>query len=271
MNIQAVSLEHFRHRRWKRSSTLDFISSESIAPLAALEMPKVMVGLPIGFVQLDSGFMPVAVLGFQSGQNLLVSADGRWLGGYLPAAFRSYPFLLAKTPEGQQVLCVDEDSGLLTEEDSGEAFFNEDGSPSQAVTEIFNFLQQVELAKNASLATCAVLSKHGVIQPWPIKLREGDEEKPVAGLYRIDESALNALPDEAFLELRKAGALTAAYCQLLSMQHLPSLGKLADAHATAAAAVAARENAMQANLPAGQDLNLEFLNNGGTISFGNLI
>ena|GEM_PF-6732518 len=35
------------------------------------------------------------------------------------------------------------------------------------------------------------------------------------GLYRVDEAALNALPDETLLTLRKTGALPLAYAQAL--------------------------------------------------------
>lgn len=53
----------------------------------------------------------------------------------------------------------------------------------------------------------------------------------MGGLFRIDEDALNALDTEAFLQLRKMGALPLIYCQLLSIQNLQRLGPLAEAQA----------------------------------------
>ena len=47
------------------------------------------------------------------------------------------------------------------------------------------------------------------------------------GLYRVDEAALNALPDETLLTLRKTGALPLAYAQLFSMNQLAMLPKAA--------------------------------------------
>ena len=47
------------------------------------------------------------------------------------------------------------------------------------------------------------------------------------GLYRIDEAALNALPDDAFLSLRKPGALPLAYAQLMSMSQFGKLQQAA--------------------------------------------
>jgi len=93
---------------------------------------------------------------------------------------------------------------------------------------------------------------------------QGDTvEQAVEGLFRIDEAALNQLPADAFMELRDSGALVLAYCQLLSMQHLPVLGQLAQLHAQA------EQKAALPTTPGGE-LNLEYLNNSGTISFGNL-
>ena len=59
-------------------------------------------------------------------------------------------------------------------------------------------------------------------------------ERMVEGMYQCAEAQLNALPDEAFLELRKAGAVQLGYTQLLSMHRLQHLGTLATQQAEAA-------------------------------------
>ena len=116
----------------------------------------------------------------------------------------------------------------------------------------------------ATAAACAALHRHGLIRPWPITVKTEAGEQSVAGLHQIDEAALAQLPGDALQELARAGALAVAYCQLLSMQHLPALGQLAQARAQAAAAAV-----QAAVLPEG-NLDLEFLKRGDTISFGNL-
>lgn len=69
---------------------------------------------------------------------------------------------------------------------------------------------------------------------------------------------------EALAEVRNAGGLTVAYCQLLSMQHLSTLGTLAQAHAEAEKARLAQEALSQKG-----ELHLGFMNDSGTFSFGN--
>lgn len=259
-NFQAVSKAAYANKRWKRYSSYTFAANDAVAPLVAHELPRAMMHLPIGFMKQQDVFVPVAVLGLQPGQNLFVAPDGRWIGGYTPAAYRGYPFQLATSAEGQSVLVIDDGSGLITDmQDEGEAFFDDEGNPAKPVKDVLDFLGQVQANRAATERTCAVLGEHQLIQPWPITVQGASGERKVEGLYRIDEAALNAAPASVFEALNRVGALPVAYCQLLSMQHLQTLGKLAHAHQQAAQPVLTT---------ASGDLDLEFLNNGGTISFG---
>lgn len=262
-NYQAVSKSTHANLCWKRYDNYHFAAMDAVAPLVAQELPKAAMVLPIAFIQQDGKFIPAAVQGLQLGQNLFVAPDGRWIGPYTPATYRGYPFALANAENDQLVLCVDADSGLVGE-DQAERFFDDSGEPSQSVKDVLNFLQQVRANRELTVRLCAALHAEDLIQPWPIKVKGKDDQgQTLQGLYRIDEAKLNALSREALYRIHQAGALPLAYCQLLSMQHLQMLGKLADAHAQAKAQ-------SQQALPTSADgeLNLKFLNNSGTISFG---
>ena len=71
------------------------------------------------------------------------------------------------------------------------------------------------------------LQAAGLIQPWALNIKQGEQTMPVEGLYRIDAAALNALPEDAYLTLRKTSALPLAYAQLFSMNQLATLPKAA--------------------------------------------
>ena len=95
--------------------------------------------------------------------------------------------------------------------------------------------------------------------------------QPLQGLFRVDEEKLNQLDGAALQELQQSGAMGVAYCQLLSMQHLLTLARLAEQQAqwrSAAAQAPAGASAGLATTAAGE-LDLEFLNQGGTLHFGN--
>lgn len=264
-NFQVISRERHAALHWKRYSNYAFAAADSVVPLVAAELPKAVMSLPIAFIEQGENYVPAAVLGLQPGNNVFVAPDWRWVGQYIPAAFRSYPFRLAPTPDGQQVLCLDEDSGLIIDGPAGEAIFADDGQPAQAILDVLAFLTQIEQNRVATAAACAALQKHGLIRPWTITLKTETGEQQIAGLFQIDEAALNQLPADALLEVRQAGALPLAYCQLLSMQHLPLVGQLIEAQAKASA----QELALAQLAPNG-DLDLEFFNKGGTINFAGL-
>jgi hypothetical protein len=261
-NYQAISRERHAGQRWKRYTSYRFAAADSVVPLVAAELPKAVMSLPIAFIEQGEVYVPAAVLGLQPGNNVFVAPDGRWVGNYIPAAFRGYPFRLAKTEDGQQALCIDEDCDLLTDGPTGEAFFNDDGLPAQATLNILGFLTQIEQNRVVTATACAVLQKHTLIRPWPITLKTESGEKQISGLFQIDEAALNQLSAEALLEIRDAGALPIAYCQLLSMQHLPLLGQLTEAQAKASAQALSLQQ-----LALNGELNLDFLNQGGTFNF----
>ncbi|MEA3643985.1 MAG: SapC family protein, partial [Lamprobacter sp.] len=215
-NLQPITLTRHRDHRWTRYTDYRFAAADTLAPLVVQELSKAVMSLPIGFIKQDSHDQLVAIQSLQPDQNLFVTADSRWLGGYIPAAYRSYPFSLAKTTDGQQVLCIDEDSGPLNvdpDSNEGEPFFDADGQPAEPVQKVLRFLEQVAADRQRTERLCALLAEHGLIQPWPLTVKTADGERPVQGLHRIDEAALNALPSEAFDTLRQAGALPLIYCQ----------------------------------------------------------
>jgi hypothetical protein len=260
--LQPVTQQRYGNKRWKRFASHGFAARDSVAPLVAHELQRAVLDLPTAFVKHDKGYGLVAVQGLAQGHNLLVAPDGRWTGGYVPAFYRGHPFKLVKTADGRQALCVDESSGLVTEgSKEGEPFFSDDGKLSKPLAEVLNFLTQVQSSREKTARICAVLDKHKLIHPWHIKIKTESGEQMMKGLFRIDEAALNALPAEALLELRQAWALPVAYCQMLSMQHLPKLAQLARSHAKQGPALPTT---------ASGDLDLEFLNKGETISFGKL-
>lgn len=260
--LQVVTPQGLGGKHWRKASDYRFAAHEALCPLVAQEFPKAALAFTIGFQAQGTGYQPVAVLGLVPGQNLYVSPDGRWVASYLPAVYRAYPFKLAYTADQQVVLCVDTDSGLISKT-KGDLFFNESGEPSPAMAQVIDFYQQLTTNRKATERACAMLQEHQLIRPWPITVQTPAGQRKLEGLYRIDEARLNALSAPALKEIQAAGALAMAYSQLLSMQHLPTLGQLAQLHAQA-------QSRQTLPTSANGELDLEFLNNHGTLSFGNL-
>lgn len=271
MPLIAITPEDFAARSWRRSAGYAFAAKANILPVTAAELSHLVPAMPLGFVQTENSFQLVAIAALQPGTNFFVAPDGRWLGDYVPAVLRAHPFQLVKPQDRvESVLCFDSDSGLLADAGQGEAFFDEAGAPSQAVKEVLGFLSQIENSRVATQAAVNELQAAELIQSWPLNLQQGEQTLPVAGLFRIDEAALNALSEEAFLALRKAGALPLAYAQLLSMNQLGKLQQAAGLQARmreqAQGASQSRAEARPGQTPTIADLGFR-MSEGGTFKF----
>ena len=257
---QFVPLSRASHtgKRWRRFSDYRFAAARALVPVVAWEVAKVAVCMPMVFARGPAGYTPVALLGLESDKNLFVDEQGRWLADYTPAGLRVQPFGLGRGPGGEMAMCVDENSELALGAE-GEPFFDEQGEITEDLRKIMGFLQRVEQGRAATAIACEALARHGCIAPLAFSVKDkGGKEHRMEGLYRADEAVLNKLAAEAFLELRTTGAIALAYAQLVSLQKLPLLPKLAARVPQGAAA---------ASVAAGKDIDLSFLEKDGTFGF----
>lgn len=216
-------------------------------------------------MQHGDSFILVAVLGLQAQRNLFVApTTGQWIGGYVPAALRAFPFALASTTDGRKALTLDMDSDFIGESADGEALLT-DGEPTAALQAVLNFLTQLDNNRAVTQSLCALLASHDLIQPWSIKAVTDDGDKQITGLFKIDAAKLNQLDAPALHALQQSGALQMAYLQLASMEHLSMLGQLARIHAQY------QQDQSQPTLPIDSkgNLDLDFLHQDGTLSFAN--
>jgi SapC len=232
----AVSRERYANKKWLRFSNYGFAAGEMIAPIVAAELARAAPAMPCAFLQQSGRYTLVAVLSLIAGRNMFVAPDGRWLGLYVPAVFRLYPFRVLPTERGDLVLCVDEQSNLVVDGSSaGEEFFDSQGNPAPVLKPAFDAAMALETNRKSTELAVEALAQAGVKRPWEIKVKSNEGERPISGLHRLDEAALHALPDETFLNLRKTAALPLAYTQMLSMGQLGLLQHLARLQTQAAA------------------------------------
>lgn len=224
----AISRERHANKAWRRYTDYHFAARETLLPLVIAELSRAAVNMPTALISQEDGFKLVAVTALAPGKNLFVAPSGQWLGNYVPAVLRGYPFRLIRPQNAQDpVLCIDEDSGLLTEDDDGESFFDAQGNPTELVKQIMDFLAQVEHSRVATDLAVAAIAEAGLIEPWPMKLKKDGQEVEVTGLHRVSEAKFHALDDEAFIKLRHAGALSIAVLQMVSMQQIMVFDRLA--------------------------------------------
>lgn len=225
-NIVPVSFERHGKKAFRRFTSYAFAANEMVIPLVAAELSKAALSFPIGFLKQGEETILVGVMGLEPGSNLFVGPDGKWVGTYVPAAFRAYPFILANAQDNRQVLCINETSGLVVDDLSGEPFFTEKSNPSEAIKSILDFLTKIHNNRLLTDSACQVVAKFDLLEPWSITTAGENGPRNVTGLWRVSESKLGLLSNEGFLELRTAGAIALAYGQLISMGHMPMLERL---------------------------------------------
>lgn len=255
-----VSRRQHGERFWKPAGDFTRARQSVLLPLVLPELVRAQGSLTIAFTPHGDSFRPVVVAGLRPMTSLLVAPDGRWLGRYVPAALRSYPFALGHGENGQKVLLVHEPDGVSTSAASGQPFFDGE-KPTPRIDEILSFLMELDRAQHVTDQAVNRLMAASLIEPWPLTVQISGKAESVHGLYRIHEAALNQLGAEDFTALRQDGALLLAYAQLMSMQHIGELARLAEAFEQQA-------NRLRVN-PKGE-LDLEFLNEGGTLQFPTL-
>ncbi|CAO1661573.1 SapC family protein [Halomonas sp. NYA30] len=237
LDYQPISPLKHRNAGWKRPARYFYAADDVVAPVVMAELSHVLTSMPLAFVHADeeAPFQLVAVQSLQPGRNVYVAPDGRWLGQYIPAFYRSYPFrMLAIGSTTQTALCVDTSQGCFKEQcsDEDEPLFTDDGELSESLAAVKTFINAFEKNRLMTHQCVTELASAGVIEPWAVHLShseshvsEAESAQDVKGLHRINEAKLKALPAETLRELAVSGALSIAYAQLFSEQRLQHVGR----------------------------------------------
>ncbi len=196
-----------------------FCADQTSALLGLSEVMPCSKEFPVLFARLDTGMAPVALLGLPEQGNCAVVED-QWQFRYIPAVFRTYPFLLAQTDDnGEQfAVCLERTAPHLSEE-NGEPLFTEEGKPAPLMERAKVMLQNLHAEQSRGLAWGKVLEEKQLLVPFALAVTQDNQRKtlPLEGLFFIDENRLNALSDEDFCDLRAKGVLPIAYAHLLSL------------------------------------------------------
>lgn len=220
--IKPVSPENFGGKYWKHPGHYNFAAGFNIVPVAAVELPKVTGHLPLAFAQLDGQWQLVAITSLHAGVNHLVGPQGQWLGGYIPAVFRAYPFTITKAglkdSDGYLLCSMTEGEHLVGEGDGGTPFFDTEGAATADLRRIGNFMVEVEVSRQQTVKAVAALIEAKLVVAWDLTVNHNGVDQKVNGFFRLDESAFSTLPSATMTKLQAAGALPVAYAQWYSRE-----------------------------------------------------
>ncbi|MFU8776145.1 MAG: SapC family protein [Roseovarius sp.] len=222
-----VPLNSERHRDWSVRTVPDFRFARNInaAPLTAVEFDQAGAEYPIVFAGGDEAVLPVAVLGVQDGENLNVGPEGAWLGRYVPAFVRRYPFVFSSDAEGKTLtLCVDEAFEGANQTGVGERLFDSEGAQTQYTRNVLRFLQDYQAHFQRTQAFCKRLTDLDLLQPMQAQFNLSSGEKKTLGGFRVvDRAKLKALSDADVMGLFQRDELECLYLHLASLRHFNDL------------------------------------------------
>jgi hypothetical protein len=193
--------------------------------LAGIEFIEACKEYPIVFALSGERLVPVALLGFRETKNLFVSEDGKWLGRYIPAFIRRYPFVLADaTDQAQKVVCIDEAYAGFNQPD-GENLF-EDGKARPVLDKAIEFLTEYQQQYLRTEALTKRLRDNQLLTKINARITARDgQETALDGLLVVDEKKLLELDDEKALALFRSGELAWIYAHLISVANIGALAE----------------------------------------------
>lgn len=194
------------------------------------EFRSVQAYYPIVFAKAaDGSFQPLALFGFEEGENLFLDGE-RWDAAYLPLALEREPFLIGRG-NGELMVHVDMDSPRV-KRDEGEPVFLPHGGTTDFIERINSTLSSLHHGLEATPAFVAALLEHELLESFvlDITLDDGSQGR-LAGFYTINEDRLAALDAGAIGQLHRAGHLEPIYMAIASLAQFRGLIERKNRHA----------------------------------------
>ena len=191
-SIAPITIEKHKNVKVKQIDNFDFAKNVNMASIMVHEFSRAASIYPIVFVEDKEKdmFKPVALFGFEEGENLFVDENSKWKSSYVPAIIRRYPFALANTEVMERV------KKYLAELQQMDAFTDE---------------------------FCKFMVSKNMFTPLNMKIRVSNEIKNISGAYIINEERLNTLSDETYLEMRTKKYIPVVYSHLSSLSQIERL------------------------------------------------
>lgn len=232
-NWVPLTPEAHGHMKISSGSSASYFADSQLIPVTVREIAKVGADCPIVFVKNpETGQLElVALAGVSPGQNVFIDR-GRWVGISHPQVFYVRPLSMQKTAKDEQyVLCVDEVSQDFSAH-AGESLFEANGSPTPILSQRIEQALQFADSHAQNQTYVDTLVKLGLLKERTIEISQaGADATSLSGIYLIDDDRFRDLSESNLLALKGKGVLTAIYAQMLSMQQLPRIVKLAMAKA----------------------------------------
>ncbi|SEO53099.1 SapC protein [Duganella sp. CF517] len=203
-----------------------FGDAQMAAPTFPAEFRNIQACYPIVFRQTTDGlgFEPIALLGFQEGENLFLQGE-RWDAVYIPMLVERQPFLIGMGGAGGQDLTVHIDIENPRVSDSeGEEVFKPHGGTTDYLERVNSLLAAIHNGMQDMPLFLATLVEHELLESFvlDVGLDDGSQNR-LAGFYTINEDRLAGLSGDVIAKLHAGGHLHHIYMVLASLSNFRAL------------------------------------------------
>jgi len=201
----------------------EFGDNQMLTPTFPSEFRDVQACYPIVFRKTTDGlgFEPVALFGFQDGENLFLNND-RWDALYVPMLVERLPFQIGINGD-ELMVHIDIDSPRVSDVE-GEPVFKEHGGNTEFLERSSSMLGAIHEGLQGSPALLAALLEHELLESFvlDVELNDGSQNRLV-GFYTINEDRLATLSGDAIAKLHQAGLLQPIYLAIASLSNFRAL------------------------------------------------
>ena len=222
-HVQLNNIDHRDlHIDTRRSAALG--DNVAFAATFPAEFRDLQAHYPIVFRKDGHGTLsPVALLGFQEGDNLFLDGE-HWDAGYLPLAIERQPFLIGRAGD-ELTVHLDLDSPRVVNSDgTGQRLFREHGGNSDYLERITSVLLTLHNGLERVPAFVDALLAHELLESFvlDVELDDGSMNR-LAGYYAINEDRLRGLGADALGALHAAGHLEPVFMAVASVSRFRDL------------------------------------------------
>lgn len=236
--VVPVNKERHAGKKIRASNDFGFASKFHVAYVTLHEFARAASIYPVLFLedQANDEFRPVVLMGLDAGENLFVDEKGNWSASYIPAIIRRYPFALTKAnEEDRYIVCIDEESNLLSDTE-GVPMFDDEGNPTQVIENVKRYLGELQQMDQLTHEFSRFLVQNNLLTPLNMRVNAANQVRNITGCYVINEERLNNFSDQKFLEVRQKSYLPAIYAHLISLSQIERLASLKKTPAEASVA-----------------------------------
>lgn len=224
-NLANLDVDIHKDLLFEPSVNLKFAADLPTAPIAASELTKAMRHFPIVFSN-DDPMVPVVLMSLKQDTNAFVDANGDWLGDYLPAHIRRYPFILGHMDDPETFTIMYDTDAPEINSVTGSPLYEENGEMAVALKQVVEFLQAFQSELSTTQELVKPLIEKDVLTQQTISVNRPDGTSwTFEGVRAVDGERVKSLDNATLAEWVRTGLMAIVYAHLHSLENIRYLAE----------------------------------------------